>query len=168
VYLKNRPFELLTVFADKAARRHPSFEGGTTLAELKTKQTDESVSDFLSGISDEKVKRDCLVILKLMKGITGAEPKMWGSSIVGFGKYCYRYQSGRELEWFQTGFSPRKQNLTLYIMPGFAGYADLMKRLGKHKTGVSCLYIKSLDDIDKTVLEELIRQSVKHLSKARA
>ena len=138
------------------------------MAELKTKETDDSVSKFLSGITDEKVKRDCFAIVKIMKATTRAEPRMWGSSIVGFGKYRYKYESGRELDWFQTGFSPRKQNLTLYIMPGFAKYADLMKRLGKHKTGKSCLYIRSLGDIDKTVLEELIRQSVKHMSKSHA
>lgn len=136
------------------------------MVELKTKQTDSSVSEFLSGISDENVKRDCDTLVKIMKQVTRADPKMWGSSIVGFGKRQYKYESGRELDWFQIGFSPRKQNLTLYIMPGFAKYQELMKRLGKHKTGKSCLYIKSLDDIDKSVLEELIRESVKHLSKS--
>ncbi len=92
---------------------------------------------------------------------------MWGSSIVGFGNYHYKYESGREGDWFLTGFSPRKQNLTLYIMPGFAQYDELMKKLGKHKTGKSCLYIKSLEDINLPTLKQLIQQSVKHMTKTK-
>jgi hypothetical protein len=100
-----------------------------------------------------------------MKKITKAEPKMWGSSIVGFGSYHYKYASGREGDWPITGFSPRKQNLTLYIMPGFARYGELMKKLGKHKTGKACLYINSLDDIHLPTLKELVKQSVQYMAK---
>ncbi len=100
-----------------------------------------------------------------MREITGDEPAMWGPSMVGFGRYHYKYASGREGDWFVAGFSPRKQNLTLYIMSGFSGYDELMARLGKHTTGKSCLYIKRLEDVDLAVLEELIRRSVAHVRK---
>ena len=96
----------------------------------------------------------------MMRRITGKPPKMWGTSIVGYGKYHYKYKSGREGDWFITGFAPRKQNLTIYIMPGFTRYPDIMKKLGKYKLGVSCLYIKSLADIDEKLLSELIEKSV--------
>ncbi len=137
------------------------------MAELKTKENDQSVEDFLNEISDEKKRQDCLTILELMKKVTRKEPKMWGSSIIGFGKYIYKYESGRELDWFSTGFSPRKQNITLYIMMGFDRYDELMKKLGKYKTGKSCLYIKKIEDIDLPTLKELIKQSVESLVKAR-
>jgi hypothetical protein len=101
-----------------------------------------------------------------MKEVTSTEPGMWGNSIVGFGSYHYKYESGREGEWFLTGFSPRKQNLTLYIMSGFTRYNELLKKLGKYKTGKSCLYIKKLEDIDIRILKELVTQSVDHLSKS--
>ncbi len=100
-----------------------------------------------------------------MKEITGEEPTLWGDSIVGFGRYHYTYESGREGDWFLTGFSPRKQNLTLYIMAGFDDYDDLMNKLGKYKTGKSCLYVKKLQDIDLPILKQLIKQSVVHTSK---
>ena len=116
-------------------------------AELKTKQTDRSVERFLNSIADEKMCRDCFTIMNMMKEITGSEPKMWGDSIIGFGTYHYVYESGREGDWFLTGFSPRKQNLTLYIMSGFEEYDELMKNLGTYKTGKSCLYIKRLEDM---------------------
>ncbi len=135
------------------------------MAELKTKLNDASVQKFLNSISDEKKRKDCLTILELMKKITKSEPKMWGSSIVGFGTYHYKYESGREGDWFLTGFSPRKQNLTLYIMSGFNKYDELMKKLGKYKTGKSCLYINSLEDVDKKVLKDLITESFKYMSK---
>ena len=135
------------------------------MAELKTKQTDQSVEAFLNGVADEKKRQDCFTILELMKQATRAEPKMWGGSIVGFGNYRYKYASGREGDWFLTGFSPRKQNLTLYIMAGFARYDELMKKLGKYKTGQSCLYVKKLDDIDLSVLKELVEQSVEHMAR---
>jgi hypothetical protein len=102
-----------------------------------------------------------------MKQVTKSEPKMWGSSIVGFGTYHYKYESGREGDWFITGFSPRKQNLTLYIMGGFARYDELMKQLGKHKTGKSCLYIKYLADVDLPTLKKLIQESVSHMRKTK-
>lgn len=135
------------------------------MAEPKTKVNDQSVEKFLNGITDEQARQDCFTILKIMQQATRAEPKMWGSSIVGFGSYHYKYESGREGNWFLTGFSPRKQNLTLYIMAGFARYDELMKKLGKHKTGKSCLYIKSLEDVNLPALKQLIQQSVKHMTK---
>lgn len=134
------------------------------MAELKTKPTDNSVEAFLNSIEDAKKREDSFAILNLMKEITQSEPKMWGSSMIGFGNYHYKYESGREGDWFLTGFSPRKQNLTLYIMAGFDRYDELMAKLGKYKTGKSCLYIKKLDDIDPEVLRELIQQSVEHVS----
>ncbi len=138
------------------------------MAELKTKITEQSVEDFLNAITDEQTRQDCFAIAKLMQKATKAKPKMWGPSIVGFGSYHYKYESGRESDWFLTGFSPRKQNLTLYIMAGFARYDELMRKLGKHKTGKSCLYIKRLEDIDLKVLKELIEQSVVHMAKQHA
>jgi hypothetical protein len=101
-----------------------------------------------------------------MKRVTGEEPKMWGSSIVGFGTYHYKYKSGHEGDWFVTGFAPRKQNLTVYIMPGFARYDELMAALGKHKTGKSCLYINKLSDVNLVILEDLVRQSVAFMQEA--
>jgi len=133
------------------------------MAELKTKVTDKSVKDFLDSVTDERKRQDSYQILKLMERVTGSQPKMWGDSIVGFGTYHYRYASGREGDWLLTGFSPRKQNLTLYIMAGFDEYEGLLNRLGKYKTGKSCLYINRLADVDLSVLEELIRRSVDHM-----
>jgi hypothetical protein len=138
------------------------------MAELKTKQTDESVTEFLNGVPDEKKRQDSFAILELMTEVTGAEPRMWGESIVGFGSYHYRYASGREGDWFVTGFSPRKQNLTLYIMAGFDNYDHLLQNLGKHKTGKSCLYIKRLEDVDLDTLRELVSQSLQHMNKTNA
>jgi hypothetical protein len=138
------------------------------MAELKTKQTDESVTEFLNGVPDEKKRQDSFAILELMTEVTGAEPRMWGDSIVGFGSYHYRYASGREGDWFVTGFSPRKQNLTLYIMAGFDNYDQLLQNLGKHKTGKSCLYIKRLEDVDLDTLRELVSQSVQHMKETNA
>ena len=138
------------------------------VAELKTKATSESVNGFLGRIENGKLRADCVTISKLMREATKARPKMWGSSIVGFGSYHYKYASGRQADWFLTGFSPRKQYLTLYIMPGFKKYAGLLNRLGKHKTAKSCLYIKNLDEIDPRSLRQLISQSVKDMIKAHA
>lgn len=135
------------------------------MVELKTKQTDASVEKFLNQIPDEARREDCFLVAKMMQEITGSEPKMWGPSIVGFGTYRYKYASGREGDWMITGFSPRKQDLTLYIMPGFDQYADLMKRLGKHRTGKSCLYVKRLSDIHVPTLKKLIRESVKSIKR---
>ncbi|MCI0554510.1 MAG: DUF1801 domain-containing protein [Anaerolineae bacterium] len=134
-------------------------------AELKTKVNDASVTGFLNSVADEQKRKDSFEILKIMKESTQEEPKMWGSSIVGFGSYHYKGASGREGDWMQIGFSPRKQNITLYIMPGFERYQGLMKKLGKHSTGKSCLYIKRLDDVDVDVLKELISESIKFMKK---
>ena len=133
------------------------------MAELKTRPNDTSVEEFLNGVADEQKREDCFTIVELMKQATGEEPKMWGDSIVGFGTYHYKYASGREGDWMLVGFSPRQQNLTLYIMSGFGRYEELMKSLGKHSTGKSCLYIKRLDDIDMPTLRTLVQESVDHL-----
>ena len=137
------------------------------MAELKTKETAESVSAFLDKIADKTRREDCLAVVDIMRDVTKEEPKMWGSSIVGFGRYHYKYESGREGEFMITGFSPRKGDLTLYIMPGFEPFPDLMKRLGKYKTGKSCLYIKKLADVDVGVLRELVTKSVKKMATQR-
>ena len=134
-------------------------------AELKTRVNDASVVDFLSSVADEQKQKDSFEILKIMKKITGEEPKMWGASIVGFGSYHYKGASGREGDWMQIGFSPRKQNITLYIIPGFERYQGLMKKLGKYTTGKSCLYVKRLSDVDVAVLKELITESLKVMKK---
>ena len=133
------------------------------MAELKTKQTNESVKDFLNKVADEERRADCFAIAKLMEEVTGEKPKMWGPSIVGFGSYHYKYASGREGDWPITGFSPRKKDLTLYIMMGFEKHRDLMEKLGKHSSSKSCLYIKRLADIHVPTLKKLIRVSIKDL-----
>ena len=133
------------------------------MAKLKTSPNDGSVEAFLQSVDNDKKKQDSYAILEMMKDITGAEPQMWGPSIIGFGRYHYQYKSGREGDWFLTGFSPRKQSLTLYIMPGFGRYDDLMNKLGKHKTGKSCLYINKLEDVDQEVLKQLVEHSVSYL-----
>ena len=131
-------------------------------AELKTKVSDASVTNFLNSVADEQKRKDSFEILKIMKQITKEEPKLWGPSIVGFGSYHYKYESGREGDSPMMGFSPRKQNLTLYIItPGFEEYQGHLSRLGKYSTGKSCLYIKRLSDIDVDVLQELISDSLK-------
>ena len=135
------------------------------MAELKTKATHASVDEFLQGIKDDKKRQDCYEILKIMNKATKAEPKMWGTSIVGFGDRHYVYESGREGDWFIAGFSPRAQNLTLYMMGGLDPQA--LKKLGKYKTGKGCLYINKLEDVDVKVLNELITSAVKK-SKANA
>lgn len=130
------------------------------MAELKTKMNDGSVVEFLERVTGGEKRRDCFTILDLMQEVTGYEPKMWGDSIVGFGSCHYRYDSGREGDMALTGFSPRKENLTIYIPPGFERYRDLLARLGKHKTAKSCLYLKRLADIDISILRELVKDSV--------
>jgi Domain of unknown function (DU1801) len=132
------------------------------MAELKTKPGGD-VTAFLTSVTDEIKKKDCLELLKLMKQVTKEEPVLWGGSMVGFGTYEYKGKSGRSGTWFITGFSPRKQNLTVYIMPGFSRYDELMKKLGKHTTGVSCLYMNNLDDVDIKVLKELVTLSYKYM-----
>jgi hypothetical protein len=131
------------------------------MAELKTRKNDASVEAFIDAVDDDTKRQDCRVVIDMMREITGEEPAMWGDSIVGFGSYHYKYASGREGDWLLTGFSPRKQNLTLYIMSGFSDYEALLGKLGKHKTGKSCLYVKRLDDVDLGTLRELIEKSVK-------
>ena len=133
------------------------------MAEMKTTETEASVDKFLESVSDPQRREDCERVRALMREATGGDGKMWGDSIVGFGSYHYRYESGREGDWFLTGFSPRKSNLTLYIMAGFDRYDELLARLGKHSTGKSCLYVKRLADVDKSVLRELITASVRHM-----
>ena len=135
------------------------------MAENKTKPTAASVTEFLNAIDDKDKRRDCKKIAAMMRAATGNRAKMWGASIVGFGRYHYKYASGREGEFMITGFSPRAQSLTLYIMPGFKQFESLMKKLGKYKTGKSCLYIKRLADVDESVLQRLIEGSVRHMRK---
>ena len=129
------------------------------MAELKTKVTKASVEKFIEGIKDEKKRQDCYELLKIMKKATKSKPKMWGTSIIGFGDHHYVYESGREGDWFLAGFSPRAQNLTLYMMGGFD--SEVLKKLGKYKTGKGCLYINKLEDVNLKVLDELIAKSVK-------
>jgi Domain of unknown function (DU1801) len=134
------------------------------MAAIKTQKNEASVAAFLQTIKEEGKRKDCEVILNMMKQITKQEPKMWGTSIVGFGTYHYKSErSKQEGDWFITGFSPRKQNLTLYIMPGIDYYKDLVKQLGKCKTSVSCLYINKLADVDLKVLKELISTAYKRM-----
>ncbi len=135
-------------------------------AELKTKENDACVETFIGG-QPTAVAADCHTIIALMRKVTGEEPRMWGASIVGFGRYRYKGASGREGEWFLTGFSPRKTNLSLYILTGLEENAALLARLGKHTTGKGCLYIKSLNDVDVKMLEELVAKGVKGLEKMR-
>ena len=125
-------------------------------AELKTKQTDASVEDFLGDIKDEQQRTDSVRIAKIMEKATGEKPKMWGSSIIGFGSTTLKYPSGRELDWMKIGFSPRKDSISLYCLA--TSEPELLKRLGKYKTGKGCLYIKRLSDVDKNVLEKLIEK----------
>lgn len=137
------------------------------MAEPKTKETAESVPAFLKKIPDAGRRADCQALVDLMRAVTKEEPRMWGRSIIGFGRYTLKYAGGREAEWPITGFSPRKSDLTLYIMGGFEESSDLMKILGKHKTGKSCLHIKNLSDVDVTVLKKLVTRSVKFMAPRR-
>jgi hypothetical protein len=136
------------------------------MAELKTKVNKASVDKFIKSIKDEQTREDCYKILDIMQKATKAEPKMWGTSIVGFGDYHYKYASGREGDWFLVGFSPRKQNLTIYLMGGLDVHKDLLKKLGKYSTGKGCLYIKKLEDVDIKVLKELVSTSVKRMKES--
>lgn len=130
------------------------------MAELKTKVTKASVTDFINKVPDEIKRKDTFVLLKLFKEITGENPKMWGSGIIGFGKYHYKSErSSQEGDWPLTGFSPRKQNLTLYVMSGFSDQTVLLKKLGKYKKSVGCLYINKLEDVSLTVLKQVIKKS---------
>lgn len=132
------------------------------MAQNKTIPNQASVTAFLDAVEEDSKRDDAYALLRLMEKITGHPPVMWGNSIVGFGSYHYKYNSGREGDMLLTGFSPRKQNFALYIMAGFDRYPELMKKLGKHKTGKSCLYIKRLKDVDPDVLAQLISASYEH------
>lgn len=131
------------------------------MAELKTKQTAASVAKFLSGVKDEQKRKDCMSLVEIMQSITKSEPKMWGTSIIGFGTYHYKYASGHEGDACLLGLSPRKDAITLYLMAGVQAKPDLLKSLGKIKTGKGCLYIKRLEDVDVAVLRRLLRESLK-------
>lgn len=131
------------------------------MTQLKTQPTDASVEDFLNGIEDETKRADCKQIAKWMQSATRSKPVLWGENIIGFGRHVYHYASGNEAIWFQIGFSPRKQNITLYLMCGFEPLQSLMQQLGKYKMGKACLYIKRLADVDTDVLRSLITESVK-------
>jgi hypothetical protein len=133
------------------------------LAVIKTKETDSSVEDFINSIKNEVKRKDSFVLLKLMQKASKEKPKMWGSSMIGFGNKIYRSPAtGREVEWFKIGFSPRKANLSLHLVLDIKKYAAELKKLGKHKTGVGCLYINKLDDVDLKVLEKLINTAAKN------
>ena len=129
------------------------------MSELKTQVNNASVEKFISAVKDEETRKDCLALLDLMKKTTKEEPKMWGNSIVGFGTFHYKGKSGREGDWFVTGFSPRKQNMTVYFCLGFKHLAPQLKRLGKFKTSVGCLYFNKLSDIDIKVLKEMLKET---------
>jgi len=129
------------------------------MAEPKTKLNDASVTDFLNSVEHEQKRKDSFEILEMLQEVTGETPKMWGSSIIGFGTYHYKGASGREGDWMRTGFSPRKQNISLYLMSGANREQTLLEKVGKYKTGKSCFYINKLADVDKEVLKELMQAS---------
>ena len=133
------------------------------MAELKTRENDGDVLAFLNAVPDESKRADALRMMAIMREVTGEEPRLWGDNIVGYGHYHYKYASGREGDWFLAGFSPRKANLTLYIIAGFEQFEELRARLGKHTVGNSCLYVKRLSDLDEATLRELIGRSVAHM-----
>lgn len=131
------------------------------VSQNKTQQTDASVEKFLKSVKDAQRQKDAFVVMELMKKVTKAEPKMWGTAIVGFGKCHMKYDSGRDVDTPIIGFSPRKQNLVLYMMSGYSQFKELMESLGKHKIGKACLYINKIEDIDMKVLEKLMKESIK-------
>lgn len=133
------------------------------MAELKTQPTKQSVARFINAIGNPEKRKDAKTLLQLFKEVTGEKPVLWGSSIVGFGKYHYKYKSGREADWMLTGFSPRAKNFSLYIMPGFKSYAGLLDKVGPHSIGSSCLYINDLSKIHMPTLKKLIAESVKEM-----
>lgn len=137
-------------------------EKKTKLAEIKTKPTESNVNDFINSVKDEQKRKDSFVILKMMQKASGEKPKMWGSSLIGFGHIIVKSPtSGREVEWIRIGFSPRKANLSLYLSGDIKKHAATLKKLGKHKTGLGCLYINKLEDVDLKVLEGMIKASLK-------
>ena len=133
------------------------------MTDVKTRRNSASVTAFLNALDDPRQRADARKLSAMMRAATGARPKMWGSSIVGFGSYHYKYASGREGDWPLVGYSPRKQNLSVYVMPGFESFDALLERLGKFKTGKSCLYIKRLADVDEQILDRLVRESVAYM-----
>lgn len=135
------------------------------MADLKTKENDASVSRFLDTVENEGKRKDCYALMKLMEKITGEQPRMWGTTIVGYGQYHYKYASGREGDWFRVGFSPRKQNISLYMMCGVEENKALLDKLGKYKNGKSCLYVNKLADVDIKILEKLIKKSLAEIKK---
>ena len=137
------------------------------MAEPKTRPTPLKARSWLAGIPDDARRKDCAALLTMMKAATGAAPELWGTSIVGFGRYEMTYASGKTLDWPLVGFASRKGELVLYIMPGFARYEALLKKLGPHRTGKSCLYVKRLSDLDRDVLEALVAASVKAMAPKR-
>jgi len=138
------------------------------MADVKTKLNNGDVMAFLNSVENDQRRNDALSVLKIFKDVTQEEPNMWGASIVGFGSYTYKYASGREGDWMLTGFSPRKQSLTLYIMSGLGSEADLLKKLGPHTSSKACLYIKKLEDVDEKVLRELIQISFTHAKETQS
>ena len=135
------------------------------MAELKTKPNDANVLGFLETIEDEGKRDDCYEIMNMMEEVSGEQPKMWGKSIIGYGTYHYKYASGREGDWMRIAFSPRKQNLTLYLMAGVERHPELLEKVGKYKNGKSCFYIKKLDDVDRGILKQLMVASLEELEK---
>lgn len=137
------------------------------MAELKTQKNDANVEGFINSIDDDPKRLDCLKLLEVFDECTGEKPAMWGKSMVGYGSYHYKSErSSQEGDWMMTGFSPRKQNLTIYIIPGFSKYQNELAKLGKHKTSVSCLYIKRLSDINLEILKKIISDSFVTMKKS--
>jgi hypothetical protein len=136
--------------------------GGKAMTEQKTRLTDESVAEFLNGIADESRRTDCDAIVDIMERVTGTKARIWGTGLVGFGNYHYKYASGHEGDCFLAGFASRKSAITLYITAGVERFPKVLAKLGKHKAGKGCLYIKKLDDVNLSVLEDLLKQSVDH------
>lgn len=128
----------------------------------------DDIAAFVAGIEDEARRADAEALLDLMSAATTEEPRLWGSSMIGFGTYHYRYASGREGDWFKVGFAPRKSNITVYLLSGMVGYDDLLAKLGPHKAGKSCVYVKRLADVDRDVLTELVKRSVAHIDQVEA
>lgn len=135
------------------------------MAEIKTKPGEENIHDFLNTITPDNKKKDAFQLLELFQKITGLQPQLWGGAIIGFGKYQYQQKGGQKGEWFLTGFSPRKSNISIYTMAGFEQYESLLKQLGKHKTGTGCLYINKLADIDIAILEKIALTSFEEMKK---
>jgi len=133
------------------------------MAELKTRPSDEDVDAFITSVENEKRREDCRTVVRMLSRLTGEQPRIWGGSIIGFGSYHYEYESGRTGTWMRIGCSPRKKALTIYIMSGVDRYAELLSRLGKYRTGKSCLYVNRLEDVDLTVLEELASASLEDM-----